>query len=209
MNTDRRLRKRDRTRRGLLEAALSLFAERGLYEPSIEDLTARADVGKGTFYQYFHSREALIAELVREGFARLASEMDALQASASPGTPAAVSILKAHECFFRQSPEYLLLFHQARGWMKMSRQNGQALRQAFDAYVSDLARRLSKTEGEPEGFARRKATALAGFIAGVLSFRKILKEDRCDQALAEDLDFLSRLVDAGVRNLRTAPGEGP
>jgi AcrR family transcriptional regulator len=193
MEAGRRFRKRDRTRRVLLDSALSLFAERGIYEPSIEEVTERADVGKGTFYQYFSSREALIAELVREGFALLSAEMDALEDSASGHASPEIRALEAHEAFFQRRPEYLLLFHQARGWMKMSRTHGRSLKEAFEAYVSDLARRLSDSVGAPDAVARRKATTLAGFIAGVLSFRKILGEESADPVLVEDLDLLRRL----------------
>jgi AcrR family transcriptional regulator len=207
MESDRRLRKRDRTRRALLKSALSLFAERGIYEPSIEDVTARADVGKGTFYQYFASREALIAELVREGFALLSAEMDALEGSESRDTPSEIRALEAHETFFRNRPEYLLLFHQARGWMKMSRTHGRALREAFEVYVSDLARRLSNSVGDPDAAARREATALAGFIAGVLSFRKILGEDSEERALVKDLGLLSRICAARPGARKTLPAQ--
>jgi AcrR family transcriptional regulator len=59
----RRERKKLETRQGLLEAALVLFREKGYDETTVEEITARADVAKGTFFNYFPSKEALLGEL--------------------------------------------------------------------------------------------------------------------------------------------------
>jgi len=49
-----------RTRQKLLDAASNLFAEKGLDLTTIDDITERADVGKGTFYYHFKNKEGLI-----------------------------------------------------------------------------------------------------------------------------------------------------
>lgn len=45
--------KKQEKRRALLEAAYDLFLERGAAKTSVEDITSRAKVAKGTFYLYF------------------------------------------------------------------------------------------------------------------------------------------------------------
>ena len=42
--------KKQEKRRALLEAAYDLFLERGATKTSVEDITSRAKVAKGTFY---------------------------------------------------------------------------------------------------------------------------------------------------------------
>ena len=42
--------KKQEKRRALLDAAYELFLERGTSKTSVEDITSRAKVGKGTFY---------------------------------------------------------------------------------------------------------------------------------------------------------------
>ncbi len=59
----RRERKKLETRQGLLEAALVLFREKGYDETTVEEITEQADVAKGTFFNYFPSKEALLGEL--------------------------------------------------------------------------------------------------------------------------------------------------
>ena len=63
----RRERKKEVMRQALLAAAIALFGDRGFLNTRIEDITDRADLAKGAFYNYFDSKEALLAELIREG----------------------------------------------------------------------------------------------------------------------------------------------
>src|SRR5471030_2150586 len=58
----RRERHRVETRDRLYRAALRLFAERGFLETTVEDITESADVGKGTFFNYFPTKEHILAE---------------------------------------------------------------------------------------------------------------------------------------------------
>jgi len=52
----RRERRAAETRLRLFRCALQLFAERGFSHVTIEDITEAADVGKGTFFNYFDSK---------------------------------------------------------------------------------------------------------------------------------------------------------
>jgi AcrR family transcriptional regulator len=58
----RRERHRTQTRERLYQAALELFAERGFLKTTVEDITEAADVGKGTFFNYFPTKEHILAE---------------------------------------------------------------------------------------------------------------------------------------------------
>jgi AcrR family transcriptional regulator len=57
----RRERHRTETRERLFRAALRLFAERGYLHTTVEDITEAADVGKGTFFNYFPTKEHVLA----------------------------------------------------------------------------------------------------------------------------------------------------
>ncbi|MGH9758295.1 MAG: TetR/AcrR family transcriptional regulator [Candidatus Acidiferrales bacterium] len=57
----RRERHREEIRQRLYRAALKLFAERGFLETTVEDITEAADVGKGTFFNYFPTKEHVLA----------------------------------------------------------------------------------------------------------------------------------------------------
>lgn len=69
-------RRRQQTRDKLLGAALSLFVARGVEGVSINEITQAADLGFGTFYNYFDSKEAVHAALLDTLFGRLARLFD-------------------------------------------------------------------------------------------------------------------------------------
>ncbi len=57
----RRERRRAETRERIFRAALGLFAERGYLATTVEDITEAADVGKGTFFNYFPTKEHILS----------------------------------------------------------------------------------------------------------------------------------------------------
>ena len=61
MNTSRRERKKQETRLKILEAALTLMAEKGYDAARVEEICARADVANATFFAHFPTKSALIA----------------------------------------------------------------------------------------------------------------------------------------------------
>src|SRR3981189_2964925 len=58
--TSRRERRSAETRERLFRAALDLFARKGFAETTVEDITEAADVGKGTFFNYFPSKDHIL-----------------------------------------------------------------------------------------------------------------------------------------------------
>lgn len=69
----RRDRHRERTRGQLTGAARTLIADKGLAGLRISEVTESADVGRGSFYNYFESKEELVEAIVRESIQTLAA----------------------------------------------------------------------------------------------------------------------------------------
>jgi AcrR family transcriptional regulator len=53
-------------REQIVKAALELFVERGFYGTAVPEIADRAQVGAGTIYRYFESKEALVNAIYRE-----------------------------------------------------------------------------------------------------------------------------------------------
>ncbi|MGW0251946.1 TetR family transcriptional regulator [Nocardia goodfellowii] len=60
---DRRVR---RSRRALREALVSLTLERGYSSVTVEDITARADLGRATFYSHYTDKDDLLQQIVTD-----------------------------------------------------------------------------------------------------------------------------------------------
>jgi AcrR family transcriptional regulator len=70
-----RERKKQRTREQIIEAAMSLFAERGYHATTIADIAAAAEVAPRTFFSYFPSKEAVVFHNVDRDLDGLASAL--------------------------------------------------------------------------------------------------------------------------------------
>src|ERR1035441_3181255 len=58
--TGRRQRRAAETRIRLFHCALELFSKRGFQNVTVEDITQAADVGKGTFFNYFETKDHVL-----------------------------------------------------------------------------------------------------------------------------------------------------
>src|SRR5579872_2170276 len=76
-NTGRRERKRSRTLDHLAATAFALFEAQGFDAVTMEQVAAAADVAKGTLYNHFPVKEALLAHWIHS---ELAAHLDILAA---------------------------------------------------------------------------------------------------------------------------------
>lgn len=161
----RRERRRSETHERLFRAAMRLFAERGFLDTSVEDITEAADVGKGTFFNYFPTKGHVLQTLaeiqignvtaaledaregrdsMREVLMRLARAL-----SREPGkSPALVrSLMAAMQS--SESVQKLITANLARGrellaeMMRIGQQRGEIRR---DLPALDLARLFQQTQ---------------------------------------------------------------
>lgn len=83
-SSSRRERKSAELRDRLFRAALQLFARKGYVETTVEDITNAADVGKGTFFNYFPSKEHILAGFGQMQFAKVQAAADAAETTKLP-----------------------------------------------------------------------------------------------------------------------------
>lgn len=69
-------RRRAQTRASLLSAAADLFAEKGVGETRISEITDRADVGAGSFYNHFEDKDAIVQALLADLAAAHGEQVD-------------------------------------------------------------------------------------------------------------------------------------
>ena len=67
----RRERKKKETYENLFNSAMDLFRRQGYEQTTVEEITQLADVGKGTFYNYFPTKEAVVLEYSRRKYEEL------------------------------------------------------------------------------------------------------------------------------------------
>ena len=165
-------RRKEKTRNALLMVALDLFQEKGIYWTKIEDITERADIGKGTFYQYFQTKEDLLEVLLQQGLNELLSRIQAAVRDGDPGPGLLTRVIRAKIDFHLQHKEYLLLFHQVRGLLQFRIDSLRNLRRVYEAYLDQLGELIvpALPQGNGAGItAREFALALSAFTLGLLT----------------------------------------
>jgi AcrR family transcriptional regulator len=94
----RQERRRQETRRKLVAAAGARFARQGVDNTRINEITEEADVGFGSFYNHFKSKDEIVHAVLEQTVARQGAELSALTDHLDD--PAEV-IAVAHRAFVR------------------------------------------------------------------------------------------------------------
>jgi AcrR family transcriptional regulator len=172
-------RKRARVRQALVEAATELFDRDGYEQTTIAAITAAAEVGTRTFFNYFASKEDL---LFPESDARVQATLDAIAGRAPDEGPAEV-LLRALRSVGATSDE--MGSPQAALRLRLMRTvpaiRGRALQIQLDAQ-REIARHLA--EAYPDTLDEITAAAVTGaFIGAITASLQVLLErsDRPDE----------------------------
>jgi AcrR family transcriptional regulator len=191
---DRRTRKKELTRENLLNAARKLFAERGLFSTRVEDITERADMAKGAFYNYFSSKDELIAALLIEAAMKVEeSAIDQVNRTSQPLTVRSVS-RQLFE-FLELHPEYSLLLHQTRGLLQLKPESSAVLQEAMSRFVRAIVSSLGLEKSSPPESMEtvmKIGAALAGAVAGYRSFSNAIGNP-------PDADFIADVISRGLQ----------
>jgi AcrR family transcriptional regulator len=186
-NLNRYQRRKEKTKQELLAAARKVLAEKGYHNAKIIDIAAAADIGVGTFYLYYPTKDALFLELVEETARALKEDIDAARSTVEG---AVEKLREANRAFFQFA-------QKNRDLLKIIFGHGNTfnalLRQVYAMFVADAADRVT------EGVNRKEfrplppsvvANALVGMAAQVVSWW-IDQEEPSVEAMAEMMtDFI-------------------
>ena len=82
--SDRRQRRSADIRERLFRGALELFAQKGFSETTVEDITEAADVGKGTFFNYFPSKDHILLAFGEMQLSKLEAAIEMARRTGEP-----------------------------------------------------------------------------------------------------------------------------
>jgi len=192
----RQQRRTSATRARLLAAARELFARKGLDLTRIDEITERADVGKGTFYYHYKTKERLIGQLVERVLGELTRTLEEECAPLHDLGEMMDRIITVHVRFFGNRREDFVLYCQASA--DLTRQEGyEGIETPFLRYLEAVERLVAGRIDPlvPPAALRRIACAVAGFVSGYSSFAVIATEE---QNIAEAIAPLKRAMVAGL-----------
>jgi AcrR family transcriptional regulator len=183
-------RRKEQTRADLLAAAKHVFAAKGFHQTKISDIAESADLGVGTVYLHYDSKDALFLALVRETAEALKVRIDAVKFSVtSPLERAQVSCAALFRFADENRETFKILFGEGVF--------NQAIRAAQDVFVADIAENLRA--GIRDGvFADYPPAVVVHGVIGLLTEVVSWWITQEDVSLDEAVEATNRLLATGM-----------
>jgi AcrR family transcriptional regulator len=175
---NRQRRRTSVTRQKLLDAARVVFAEKGMDLTRIDEISERADVGKGTFYYHFKGKPQIIKELIKNILGELMAVIEEKCRNASDIQSLLHNLIGAHIVFFSSRWEDFVLYFQSRNDLILQ-EGYSGIETPFVEYlecIEDLLESVIKYRLSQPAL-RRIACAITGFVSGYYSFATIESQD--------------------------------
>ena len=190
--------RREERRQQILICARDAFAEKGYQAVTVDDVVARAEIARGTFYLYFDDKRAVLDALVDDFLQRIAScivGIDIAHASDSPREQ------------LRQNVERITRMALSDPAMvKVALRDATGLDPAFDAKIRSFYATLrtlldeSLEEGQQNGIVRAGDRAVMSSI-GLGGLRELVLDavtGELPRTPEQLVDELMRFLDHGL-----------
>ncbi len=168
-------RRSRRTRKKLKKAALDVFAEKSVDAATVEEITEKADVGKGTLYQHFADKEEIVLTLVEDAVNHLINAIRSYETAPETLEGMLEHLLNAHYRFSVDAREEFLLLFQGKLLLRLESDTPDELEEPYMRYLEEIEEQVSSYLSSRIAAIkiRRLACAVAGFVFGFFSFAMI------------------------------------
>lgn len=164
-----------RTRRRLKKAALDVFSEKSIDAATVEEITQKADVGKGTLYQHFEDKDQIVITLVDEAVDHLIERIRSYESPPETLQDMLEHLLNAHYEFSVDSKEEFILLFQGKLMLKLESGTLDELEEPYLRYLEEIENQVAaylSPRIDPTKI-RRLACGVSGFVFGFFSFAMI------------------------------------
>ncbi|HUO05014.1 MAG TPA: TetR/AcrR family transcriptional regulator [Candidatus Binataceae bacterium] len=164
-------RRREKTRIDLLTAAVNVISNKGYHQTRIADIASEADVGLGTFYLHFKTKNEIFIELIGHG----TNELRKMLANAKAGVTDPAEKLKITINTIldaaAQAPElFRIVFGHSPAFLDL-------MVRVHEIFIGDIRDDLAPAVGDrAEGIAHLTVGMLSQVISWLLNGREISHE---------------------------------
>lgn len=174
----------------ILDAALQVFSRRGFAQATMQEIAAAADIGKGTLYEYFRSKDEIIHSTWLAFMRQMDKQLEGILATSLPATEKLRGVLAAFMAVIQDEsfPVIRIIFSfWAEAMRDTSQQNNMFadMNHYYRLYRTAMAELVA--QGIREGEFRSDldplttASTLIGMLDGLLA-QWILDPDALDYA---------------------------
>lgn len=149
-------RRREKTRLDLIQAAERVISRKGYHQTRIADIAGEADVGLGTFYLHFRTKNEIFIELIEHGAAKLRRELAEAKAGVStPEKKLEITIDTVLDAAAKAPELFRIVFGHGPAFLDL-------MVRVHELFIEDLRADLAPAVGE-------RADAIAQLTIGMLS----------------------------------------
>lgn len=134
------------TRQRIIDAAVTLFCRNGYLETDIKAITRAADLTPGAFYYHFPSKEALVVDLITEGYSRIWTVLLARLDETEPGLENIIDTTLAQVELFSADKLVWVAYQLNQAFGHLSQEGRRNLQQRFDLFVEKVAKNVRSTD---------------------------------------------------------------
>lgn len=154
---------REKSRIKIIKAALNLFAVKGYYGTSIDDVVKQAKVSKGSAYHYFDSKEALLKAVIVQGLSEFESMMGLIESQESAAEKLE-TLIHASFNVFRKDIRFWKLYFSLITQMNLPKSIKKVLAPVIEGML-DYIKNLLDQMGVPDAASESKV--LGAIMDGV------------------------------------------
>lgn len=168
------------------------MAERGFAGATIADITEAADLGFGTFYLYFKSKDEVLSAVLDEGFGSMRSRLRDGHDDSLPPWEALRLVIEQFVGAARENADlFAILFRYGADLKRSARGFGEAFTQRLEAVLA---------RGIQEGIMRPVPTALvARALTGLFVQALLWRDEDGRRPAGETVDTLFSILRDGLR----------
>ncbi|MBL8034497.1 MAG: TetR/AcrR family transcriptional regulator [Leptospiraceae bacterium] len=186
------LGKRDQTkilnRQQILEAAKTLFAEKGFEATNVRDIINESNLSPGTFYNYFQSKEEIFEVLTDEIIKEVRTQIQASYKNVKMDRAEINKALRQFFQIFLGNPRLMKFLSRNQSYLRELRSKGR-----FDDMLKDLEKALDdgvKNGMIPQVPVKIVAIAIFGAVFEIIATMVITPNFAVDKAI----ETLSQLL---------------
>jgi TetR/AcrR family transcriptional regulator len=216
----RREREKRRRREEIAEAAEALFSEKGFRGTTMQEISERVELSKGTIYLYFKSKEELYLSVCVKGIAEFGEDLEA----AANGAGGLEDIIKAvYVAYIKHSLEKPAIFRVLRdSFLEQVRQNlSRSTIEEISAIIRNwlelesglveegIERGIFRQDLDPYGFSLTAWRTSTGLIElALLKEPGVVKHEDLDRFFEQSIDLLLEGARSGAKAVSAASRRG-
>jgi AcrR family transcriptional regulator len=156
----------------ILQAAVELFTERDFHQVLMDDVADRADVGKGTVYRYFPTKEELYFATIFEGWDQLGKELEAVVQQHGPLHETLEHMTRQVLSYFWHRRQFVTLVNRLENTLEGEEQaDWQRRRDSIVGVFVDILSKGVRTQALPNGQLRLVTEMYLGMLRSIILYR--------------------------------------